>query len=139
MLFEFPGEALGRHLKFFVLRPFDIDDRPTRGANDTHAPRSKRDAVRSEVETRWSEVGEEEVLETRAGLHEVEEVAEGLRLAEMELGFVRPDVIVDLERDEQIEHDRFTAPVERRARIAGRVLDEWEGIGCVGALDEGGI
>ena len=35
------------------------------------------------------------------GLHEVEQVAEGLRLAEMELGLVYPDVIVHIERNEK--------------------------------------
>jgi hypothetical protein len=59
-----------------------------------------------------NEIGAEEVLETRAGLHQVEQVQEGLWLEEMELGLVHPDVIVHLERDEQIQHGRFTAPVE---------------------------
>ena len=49
MLFELPGGALGRYIRFFVLRLFDIDDLPTRGADDTNAPRRKRDAVRGEV------------------------------------------------------------------------------------------
>ena len=39
---ELPGEALRRHFQFFILRPFDIDDRPMRG---TDAPRRERDAV----------------------------------------------------------------------------------------------
>ena len=34
ILFELPGGALDLYLRFFVLRPF-IDDRPTRGAEET--------------------------------------------------------------------------------------------------------
>ena len=45
ILLELPGQTLGRHLKFFVLRPFDIDDHPTREANDSEAPLRKRDAA----------------------------------------------------------------------------------------------
>jgi hypothetical protein len=100
ILLKLPGQALCRHLEFFVLGPFDIDDRPTRRANDADAPRSERDAVCSEVETHGTEVGKEEILETRARLHEVEEVSKGLWLAEMELTLIRPDVIVHFERDE---------------------------------------
>jgi hypothetical protein len=37
------------------------------------------------------------------------------------LGVVRADVIVYLERGEQVQHDHYTAPVERRAHV---VLDE---------------
>ena len=96
---EPPGQTLGGHLQLFVFRSFDIDNRSTRGANDPDAPRGKRDAVRGEIETRWGKVSTEKVLETCAGLHKVEEIPEGLRLAEMELRFVRPDVIVHLERD----------------------------------------
>ncbi len=129
ILFELSGEALGRHLELFVLRPFDIDDRPTGWADDTDAPRSERDAICSKVEAHGSEVGTEEILETRAGLHEVEQITEGLRLAEVELTLVCPDVIVHLERDEQIQHDGLAAPVERRACIAGWGLGEWERIG----------
>ena len=81
ILLEPPGEALCRHLQFFVLSSLDIDDRPTRRTDDADAPRSKRDTVCGEVETDGSEVGAEEILETGAGLHEVEEVSEGLWLA----------------------------------------------------------
>ena len=49
---------------------------------------------------RWGKVGAEEVLETRTGLHEVEQVMEGLRLAAIKLILVGPDVIVNPERDE---------------------------------------
>ena len=49
-----------------------------------------------------SNVGAEEVFETRAGLHEVEVVAEDLRLAKIQIELVCPDVTVHLERDEQI-------------------------------------
>ena len=102
ILLKHPGKALGRHLQFFVLSPFDIDDdRPTRGA-DPDAPRSERDAICGQVEPQRSEVGTEEVFEKRAGLHQVEQVPEGLGLTEMELGFVCADVIVHLECDEQI-------------------------------------
>ena len=70
----------------------------------------KRDAVCGDVKTRWGAVGVEDVLETRTGLHEVEKVLEGLRLGEMTLGLVCPEVIMH----EQIQHGRFTTPVERR-------------------------
>ena len=66
------------------------------------APRSERDAVHGKVEARRSEISTEKVFETRAGLYEVEQVSEGLRLAEMVLELVCPDVIVQLERDGQI-------------------------------------
>ena len=100
ILFEFPGEAFGCHLEFLVLRPFHIDDRPARGANDADASRGERDAVCGEVDPGWGEVGAEEILEAGAGLHEVEEVAECLGLAEVQLAFVSKDVVVHLERDE---------------------------------------
>src|SRR6266576_5806711 len=129
ILLELPGEALCRHLEFFVLGPFDIDDRPTRRTDDAGAPWSECDAVCSEVETYGSEVGAEEILETRAGLHEVEEVPEGLWLAEVELRLICPDVIVHFEGDEVIQHDGLAASVERRACITGWGLGEWEGIG----------
>ena len=102
ILLELPGQMLGRHLKVFILRPFDINNRLTRGANDPDTPRSKRDTVCSEVKTRWGKVGAEEVLETGTRLHEVEEITEGLQLAEVELGLFCPDIIVYLEHDEQI-------------------------------------
>ena len=72
ILLKLPGEALGRYLQFFILSPFDFDDRPARRADDPNAPRSERDTVRGQVEPQRSEVGTEEVLETRAGLHHVE-------------------------------------------------------------------
>jgi len=53
--------------------------------------------LRGEVDAGGSEVGVEEVLEAGAGPHEVEEVAEGLGLAEVQLGLVCTDVIVHLE------------------------------------------
>ncbi|KAH9988602.1 hypothetical protein BJV77DRAFT_964312 [Russula vinacea] len=53
-----------------------MGNRPTRGADDPDAPRSEHDAVRGEVETQRSNVGAEEVLETRAGPHEVKQVTE---------------------------------------------------------------
>ena len=137
ILLELPGEALCRHLEFFVLGPFDIDDRPMGRTDNADPPRSERDAVCSEVEMLGSEVGAEEILETRAGLHEVEEVSEGLWLAEVEPTLIRPDVIVYFERDEVIEHHGLAASVELCARIAGWGLGEWEGIGCVGAPDKG--
>ena len=111
ILHEFPGEALGSHLQFLVPRPVDIDDRPARGTDDADAPRRKGDAVRGEVDTGRGEIGAEEVLEARAGLHEVEEVAEGLGLAEVQFRLVRKDVVVHLERDEVVQHRRFAAPV----------------------------
>jgi len=111
ILHELPGEALGSHLESLVLCPFDIDDRPARGTNDADAPGRKGNAVGGEVEAGWSEIGAEEVLETGAGLHEVEEVAEGLGLAEVQFRLVRKDVVVHLERDEVIQHCRFAAPV----------------------------
>ena len=137
ILLELPGEAFCCHLEFFVLGPFDIDDRPTRRTDDADAPRGERDAVCAEVETHGSEVSAEEILETCAGLHEVEEVSEGLRLAEVELTLICPDVIVHFERDEVVEYHGLAASVERRACVAGWGLGEWEGIGCVGAPDEG--
>jgi hypothetical protein len=137
ILLKLPGQALGRHLEFFVLGPFDIDDRPTRRTDDAGAPRGERDAVCSEVETHGSKVGTEEIFKTRAGLHEVEEVSEGLWLAKVKLTLIRPDVIVYFERDEVIQHHGLAASVERRTCIAGWALGEWEGIGCVGAPDEG--
>jgi len=94
MLLELSGEPLCCHLEFFVLGPFDIDDRSAGRADDAGAPRSERGAVCSEVETHGCEVGADEILETCAGLHEVEEVSEGLWLAEVELTLIRPDVIV---------------------------------------------
>ena len=48
---EFLGEALCRHLQFFVLGLLDIDDRPTRRTDDANAPRMKRDTVCSGVKT----------------------------------------------------------------------------------------
>lgn len=137
ILLEFPGKAFCRYLEFFVLGPFDIDDRPTRRTDDTDAPWSERDGVGTEVKTHGSEVGEEEVLETGAGLHEVKEVSEGLWLAEVELTLIRPDIIVHFECDEMIQHDGLAASVDRCACIAGWGLGEWEGIGCVGAPDKG--
>ena len=53
-----------------------MGNRPTRRANDPDAPRSEHDAIRGEIETQRSDVGAEEVLETRAGLHEVKQVTE---------------------------------------------------------------
>ena len=111
ILHEFPGEALSSHLESLVLRPVDIDDRPTRGTDDADAPRRKGDAVDGEVEAGRSEIGAEEVLEARAGLHEVEEVAKSLGLAEVQFRLVRKHVIVHLERDEVVEHRRLAAPV----------------------------
>ena len=70
ILLELPGEVLCRYLEFFALGPFDIDDRPMGRTDDTGAPRSERDAVCGEIEMHGSEVGTEEVLETRVGLHE---------------------------------------------------------------------
>ena len=85
------------------------------GFSDTRGQRrrrasGKRDAVCGDVKTRCGEVGVEDVLETRTGLHEVEKVLEGLGLGEMTLGLVCPDVIVH----EKIQHARFTTQVERR-------------------------
>ena len=57
ILLELPGEALCRHLKSFVLHPFDIDNRLTRRTDDTDTPRSECDAVRSEVEMHENRVG----------------------------------------------------------------------------------
>ena len=111
ILLELPGEALCSHLEFFVLGPFDIDDRPTGRTDDAGAPRSERDAVCCEVETHGSEVGAEEIFETCTGLHEVEEVSEGLWLAKVELTLIRPDVIVHFERDEVIQHHGLAASV----------------------------
>jgi hypothetical protein len=72
-----------------------------------------------EVETQRSEVGAEEVPERRGGQHQVEQVPEGLWPAGMMLGLIRRNVIMHLdEHDEQIQHDRYTAPVERRAHVA---------------------
>ena len=68
------GEALGRHLKLFVLRPIDIDDRP-RETDGPDEPRRKNNAVCGEAKTQRSHVGAENVLETRAGLHDVEQIA----------------------------------------------------------------
>ena len=62
-------------------------------------PRGERDAVRGEVKTQQSNVGAEEVLETRTGLHEVEVVV-CLRPAKIQTGLVCPDA-TELERDEQ--------------------------------------
>jgi hypothetical protein len=64
------------------------------------------------------------------GLHEVEQVAEGLRLAEMELGLVYPDVIVHIERNE-----KKSSTIVLRFRLSGVHASpngEHEGIGCVG-------
>jgi hypothetical protein len=55
-------------------------------------------AVCGDVKTQQSKVGAEEVFEMRTGLHDVEEVAECLRLAKMQIEFVCPDVTVNLER-----------------------------------------
>lgn len=57
-----------------------------RGVNDPCTPRSKRDAIPG---TQQSKVGVENVLETRAGLHEV---TESFWLAEI-MELLRPDVI----------------------------------------------
>ena len=38
---------------------------------------------------KWDKVGVEEASTMRAGLHEVERVAEGLKLVRMELGYHR--------------------------------------------------
>jgi len=129
ILLELPGKALCRHLEFFILGPFDIDDRPTRRTNDADAPWSERDAVSTEVETYGSEVGKEEILETGTRLHKVEEVSEGLWLAEVELRLIGKDVIVHFERDEQIQHDSLAASVDRCACITGWGLGEGEGVG----------
>ena len=137
MFLEFLGETLCRHLQFFVLGSLDIDDRPTRWTDDADAPRGKRDTVCSEIETDGSEVGAEEILETCAGLHEVEEVSEGLWLAEVELRLICPNVIVYFECDEEIQYGGLAASVQWRACVAGWGLGEWEGIGCVGAPDKG--
>ena len=40
MLLKLPDMALGSYFQFFDLRPFDIDDRPTQGADDLDKPRS---------------------------------------------------------------------------------------------------
>ena len=61
-------------------------------------PRCERDAVCGEVKTQQSNVGAEDVFEMRIGLREVEEVAECLRLAKMQIGLVCPGVTVNLER-----------------------------------------
>lgn len=100
MVLEPPPEALSRHLEILVPRPLNLDDRPVRGADEADSPRGERDAVWGEVDAGGGEVGVKEVLEPSARLREVEEVAEGLRLAEVQLGLVCPDVVVDLERDE---------------------------------------
>jgi len=125
-------------LALSVLRAIDIDDRLARGTDNANAPRGKRDAVRGEIDAGGGKVGAEEVLETSAGLHEVEEVTEGLRLPEMQLRLIRKDVVVHLECDEQIQYDRLAAPVQRRAHVAGPRLQR-EGIGGVGRSDEGGV
>ncbi len=140
MVLKPPPEALGRHLETLVPRSLDLDDRPARGADEADAPLGECDAVRGEVYASGSEVGVEEVLEAGAGLHEVEEVAEGLGLAEVQLGLVRPDVIVHLERDEVVQHDRLAAAVQRRARaVGGGRRVEREGIGGVRWSDEQGV
>src|SRR6266849_10807156 len=75
--------------------------------------------------------GAEEILEMGPGLHEVEEISEGLWLAKVELTLIRPVVIVHFEHNEEIQHDGFMALVERRACIAEWDLDDWEGIAIV--------
>src|SRR5579863_10436541 len=94
ILLELPAEAFGCHLEFLVLRPFDVDDRPARGSDDANTSRGECDAEGGEVDAGGGEVGAEEVLEAGAGLHEVEEIAECLGLAEVQLAFVRKDVVV---------------------------------------------
>jgi hypothetical protein len=142
MLLEPPPQALGRHLETLVPRPLDLYNRPARGADESNAPRCEGDAVRGEVDAGGSEVGVEEVLNSCAGLGEVEEVTEGLRLTEVQLGLVRPDVVVHLERDEEIQHGGLAAVVEQRARASasgrGR-RGEREGIGGVWWSDERGV
>ena len=84
----------------------------------------------------------EEILETSAGLREVEEVTEGLRLAEVQLGLIRPDVVVHLERDEEVEHGGFATFVQWRARasaIARGRRGVREGVGGVWWSDERGV
>jgi len=140
MTLESSPEALGRHLETLVPRPLDLNNRPARGADEAYAPRGERDAVRGEVDLGGSEVGMEEVLEAGAGLHQVKEVAEGLGLAEVQLGLVRPNVIVYLERDEEVQHDCLAAAVQRRARAGGGGRrGEREGIRGVRWSDERGV
>ena len=87
-----------RYLEFFarststIVRREGPTTRTRLGANMVMYP--------GEVETQRSDVGAEEVLETRAELHEVKQVAESFLLAETALR--RLDVIVYLGRDKQI-------------------------------------
>jgi hypothetical protein len=56
----------------------------------------------------------------------------------MKLGLIRRDDIMHLdEHDEQIQRDRYTAPVGHTSLYGVRI--EWEGIGSVGAPNEGGV
>ena len=118
MVLELPPEALRGHLETLVPRPLDFNDRPARGANESDAPRRERDAVRGEIDASRSEISVEEVLEACTGLHEVEKVTEGLRLAEVQLGLVCPDVIVHLECDEVVQHGGLATSVQRSARAS---------------------
>jgi hypothetical protein len=142
MLFEPPPQALGRHLETLVSRPLYLHNRPARGIDESNAPRCERGAVRGEVDAGGSEVGVEEILETCAGLGEVEEVTEGLRLTEVQLGLVRPDIVMHLERDEEVQHGGLAAVVQQRARASasgrGR-RGEREGVGGVWWSDERGV
>ena len=73
-----------------------------------------------------------------ARLHEVEQVAEALVALEVQLALVRPHVLADLERDEEVEHARLALQrLDRRElrpwlRRGGR--GEREGVGRVGRL-----
>ena len=72
--------ALCRHHETIGPRSLDVADSPARGANEGHeadVPRGESDVVRG-GDVGGSEIGVEEVLQAGAGLHEVEEVAEGL-------------------------------------------------------------
>lgn len=84
----------------------------------------------------------DEVLKARARLHEVEEVLEALLTLEVELALVRPDVLTDLEHDEQVEHMRLAlrgGSREKRGvrgRRGGAREGVWERVGGVRGADE---